>query len=626
MKSLLTLHGLACGLRNASHRVPMPLVQNAPTPPVATSGLARTFGALSVTHWTLIAFLLLYAREMTTGMTRLIDGFGDTDDAMRLVEIRDLLAGQGWFDMVPHRLSPPDQIASHWSRLLDLPLAGLTWLFARVLPMAQAEALMRLVWPPLLLLPLMLLTARFTESRAGRNAALFALGLSVASLSARFQFVAGRIDHHNVLILCACGGLFLAVRALDDHAFAIPAGLLSGLGLAIGFEGLPLTLITAAGMALAALVNRAHLPAVACFWKAMALVLVTAFLATTPPQAMMKVTCDALSLNLVALVGCSALGFWAAEKMPLPNSPLSRLSFLAPFGLMGMAAYGLMEPACLAGPFGQVDPAIRPIWLDHVAETRSLFALIPVAPFAALAFAVTAFVAAPVALRQAYRQRNAGETLYAIALAISVLLAVWQVKIMPYASWLALPALGRLCATLPAVAGVRASTVRIACAALLCQTSLVALSSLIPASALPAGWASSDPATVQRDQKREAECLSRQALAPLGALPPGLIAAPIDMGSALIAFTPHSVLAAPYHRHSAGMIIAHAVLTSPPDQARTALASRPVRYIVTCAHMHDEALANPRSLNSALLRGETPPYLTPVLQGSDAVKVWRVLP
>src|ERR1700751_5814482 len=30
-----------------------------------------------------------------------------TDDAMRLVEVRDLLAGQSWFDLTQHRLDPP---------------------------------------------------------------------------------------------------------------------------------------------------------------------------------------------------------------------------------------------------------------------------------------------------------------------------------------------------------------------------------------------------------------------------------------------------------------------------------------------------------------------------------------
>ncbi len=31
----------------------------------------------------------------------------DPDDAMRLVEVRDLVNGQGWFDLVQHRFGPP---------------------------------------------------------------------------------------------------------------------------------------------------------------------------------------------------------------------------------------------------------------------------------------------------------------------------------------------------------------------------------------------------------------------------------------------------------------------------------------------------------------------------------------
>ena len=47
----------------------------------------------------------------------------DTDDAMRLVEARDLAGGQGWYDNVQYRFLPPSGVPSHWSRLLDAPLA-----------------------------------------------------------------------------------------------------------------------------------------------------------------------------------------------------------------------------------------------------------------------------------------------------------------------------------------------------------------------------------------------------------------------------------------------------------------------------------------------------------------------
>src|SRR5687767_2656618 len=48
---------------------------------------------------------------------------GDPDNYMRLVQVRDLLAGQGWFDLVQHRVNPPEGLHTHWSRLADLPYA-----------------------------------------------------------------------------------------------------------------------------------------------------------------------------------------------------------------------------------------------------------------------------------------------------------------------------------------------------------------------------------------------------------------------------------------------------------------------------------------------------------------------
>src|SRR5947209_2638201 len=50
---------------------------------------------------------------------------GDTDDNMRMMQVRALLHGQGWFDLRQYRLNPPYGANIHWSRLVDLPIAGL---------------------------------------------------------------------------------------------------------------------------------------------------------------------------------------------------------------------------------------------------------------------------------------------------------------------------------------------------------------------------------------------------------------------------------------------------------------------------------------------------------------------
>jgi hypothetical protein len=39
-----------------------------------------------------------------------------TDDAMRVVEVRDFLGGQNWFNLTQYRLDPPGGVESHWSR------------------------------------------------------------------------------------------------------------------------------------------------------------------------------------------------------------------------------------------------------------------------------------------------------------------------------------------------------------------------------------------------------------------------------------------------------------------------------------------------------------------------------
>ena len=76
----------------------------------------------------------------------------DGDDVMRLVQIRDLLAGQGWFDLHQYRLGPDGGTLMHWSRIPDLPIVVLTGLFDLFLPHDTALAWAISVWPPLSML------------------------------------------------------------------------------------------------------------------------------------------------------------------------------------------------------------------------------------------------------------------------------------------------------------------------------------------------------------------------------------------------------------------------------------------------------------------------------------------
>ncbi|HMA50771.1 MAG TPA: hypothetical protein VKP60_13520, partial [Magnetospirillaceae bacterium] len=64
---------------------------------------------------------LVLCMAFHTSITGLV--FSDTDDHMRLQQVRDWMAGQSWFDVTQYRMNPPTGMLMHWSRLLDVPLA-----------------------------------------------------------------------------------------------------------------------------------------------------------------------------------------------------------------------------------------------------------------------------------------------------------------------------------------------------------------------------------------------------------------------------------------------------------------------------------------------------------------------
>src|SRR4051812_30186269 len=77
--------------------------------------------------WVLLFWLCVCAFNLYDRWLQ-IRGFalGDTDDNMRMMQVRALLAGQGWYDLAQHRLAGSN---IHWSRLVDLPIAGLKLAF-----------------------------------------------------------------------------------------------------------------------------------------------------------------------------------------------------------------------------------------------------------------------------------------------------------------------------------------------------------------------------------------------------------------------------------------------------------------------------------------------------------------
>jgi hypothetical protein len=581
--------------------------------------------------WALLATLFLVVISFAGQGPSLSDWLGDTDDAVRLVTVRDLINGAPWFDTTLPRIGAPEPLVSHWSRLIDLPLAAMIGALSPLLGPDRAELVTRIIWPTLLFFALALIVAREAQRRAGPLAATFALVLVSTSVMALAQFRPGRIDHHNAQILCAVGGLLFLVRSLDDKPAGWIAGVLLGLGFAVGYEAIALT-VPALGLASLTVMLQSprHSKASEGVTRAAVAatsVLFVAFIATIPPTRWLDVRCDALSFNLVAFAVCGTAGLWAA--MRIDGGHVARCAILGAGLFAGAGIYSGLEPACLAGPFGQVAPALKPIWLDEVIETKSVLWLAashPAPALAAVAF-VLAGAAAQVALWR--RKRDASTALAAAFVILAALLGCWQIKLLPYASWLAAVPLGIWAAGLHGTASISPLLARVAAVMLLSQAALDAgFTALLSPMQRSGQQAASE---VEASDPRR-PCFLSHNVRRLAALPPGLVAGDIDLGPYIVALSPHRVVAAPYHRLEKGILANHAILSGKPEQALQHLEVLGVDYVALCADRWQSSNRSSRNkegrpLRARLLDGDRFGFLQELEMPADAgLRVWKVAP
>src|SRR5436305_2756739 len=229
-----------------------------------------------------LAWLLIVVQLLATDWTDTARALGDTDDAMRLAQLRDWLSGQGWFDLSQPRVAGGYE--SHWSRLIDAGLAATLWVFGWFAEPALAERLMRTTWPMLWLMPTMAGTAGIAWRIAGREAALIALLLAVIGLPAFHQFRPGRIDHHNVQI--ALSVLAVAATVWSDRVrwAAVAAGAVTGFAMAIGLECLPYLLVCAVAFAVRYVVDPNGARGAADYGLALAAASVAGFFVVVGPD------------------------------------------------------------------------------------------------------------------------------------------------------------------------------------------------------------------------------------------------------------------------------------------------------------------------------------------------------
>jgi len=581
---------------------------------------------------------------------------GDTDDATRLVLVRGLLHGQGWWDEHMMRFQPPVGVYMHWSRLLDGAIAAVDWAFHQLLPGPTAETVTRFVWPLLLIFPaalaVLMIARRLGRDSAGQDlmggAAVFAAAVVLILDLPLYtsQFHPGRIDHHNVqmaLCMLSLAGASLSRRGIKG---AILAGAATGLGVAIGLEALIFEAVIGAAFAIGFLLDVKEKRAAAAYGLTLAAVMLVAFAIQTPPWRWSVIACDALALNLVGGLTIAGLGLAAIACLSANRPRWVRLALLAILGVATASVYLGLDPHCRHGFFADIDPRIRPIWLNYVNEVRPIQWFWghdqPLAVTVAAPWGVGVIAWIGLGLKRARRTQT--YWLIGMLLAMSIAAGATAVRMSGYAEWFAAP-LTAAAVLIPtrryAAGGVLAVLLAAAAGTPSIAGGLGAQADKLivhkkpakaAAKANSANTASAKPAHGKAPAPAPGDhCFETGAYKTFAtATPPGLVLSEIDLGPFILAHTDNSALAAPYHRMSWGILKAHAILSAPADGAAQAMVRQTgIAYVLECrfhARHGDRSGMTKDSLQKRLDAGTPPVWLQPLSPPEAPLQAYRVAP
>ncbi len=578
-------------------------------------------------EWPLLAlWLFACAIFVALGWDRIVTRAGwDPDDQLRLVQLRDFLGGQSWFDTTQYRMNAPDGAPVHWSRLIELPLALIVVLATPLLGPERAEMAAGIIVPMACLGGVAFLLAHVAGKIAGRPAALATFLLAIIAPALLIQLRPMRIDHHGWQIFCAVLGF-----ATLYWANVRKAGLVLGVALAvwihISLEGAPMTAAFFLYLGWRWIVNVAE--GQRLFWTLCSFVAAGTglFFGTQLAGLSAQNFCDTVSpAHIWAIFAATLILLPAVYASPFNRYVRAGLTLIA--GSAALATLMWLIPQCSAGGFGDLDPVVRKFWYIHVMEGLPVW-------YQDTDVAITLLPPLAVALAS-------------LLIAFRLIDAVHRPKLVPlgffliYASILSLlvfrtVAVATAFAVIP-IALCLAETIRRYRDEPIFTKRMplvgIALMLAIPgpiAANVAQAFSNSGKVTPKNEAMREAaqeKCETIESIQALSRLPTGNIVAPFDLGPAILLTTKHSVLASSHHRNRQGMRDQIDILRLPPDQAHPIMKRHAIDYLVACpgeAELKNYSFNNPLGLWAQVEKGRTPDWLEYQGTVGKGLKVWRV--
>ncbi|WHO38783.1 hypothetical protein PMI04_019960 [Sphingobium sp. AP49] len=578
---------------------------------------ARVWALLA---WLLCSIVMLWLFRSDFGTL----GFRDPDDAMRLQQVRDWIGGQAFWDVSQHRVNPPIGGPMHWSRIVDMPIAALILLTRPLLGESGATILACALVPPLLLGGLTAALFLATRRIAGAGVALLAVVLLLTAPTVLVQFTPLRIDHHGWQIWMATVALGGAMDARRTRG-GIIAGLALAIWLQISSEALPYVALFAALFALRQWIERAETSRFVAFATTLGAAALGGLLLLRGWSMAMQSRCDALSAVYAWPLVALALMTPLAWRLIGGGNATRRFLLAASGG--GAAIITLLATGgpCLSGdPFQALGPLAYKLWYLQVLEGRPIWeqslSMAGVILLPVLAGLAGTLVAARAAHRPDARQRWLALALLLagagmVALMVMRAASVAHVFAVPGIAWLLICLFRRIQASSRAVIRIGGS---------------VALVLLTPVG-LSALWVALAAAPEPPTKSASVNCRAATTLAPLRALPPATLFAPLDLGPDILVQTRHSVIGTAHHRNAAGITAVIEGFVASPDQARRVVMAlqggKGADYVVTCTGLNEfsgYAKEGPAGLAAMLNKGQIPAWLRP-LPGKGPLHIYRVV-
>jgi len=557
-----------------------------------------------------------------------IRGFAlpDTDDNIRIMQVRAWLAGQGWFDLRQYRLNPPYGANIHWSRLVDLPIAGIKLALMPFMTGADAEKAAVTIAPLLPMGVAMAAVSLTVRRMLGPAAFALALAIMLCAPSDVGMWSPLRIDHHGWQLAF----LAVSVSALTDPDRArggLTLGVSTALSIVIGMEMLPyLALLGAAAVLLWVYENgRDNARQLVAYGASLAGGGALGF-ALFASYANRAPVCDALSpVWLSALMAAGAVAVLLG-MLKLANGWM-RLGAAALGGALVAGAFVHFWPHCL-GRLENLDPEAEYLWLRNVLEARPIYRHgrdVIVAVCAIPAIGLLGYLAVLAKVRHDEPRLRRWLAIAAPAFLAAALL-LWQSRAGPAAQLLAVPGAAALgWVVIPLFWTSRFMLVRV--------LGVVAVFVIISGSGIEEAmrWLPQKQkgAANKAVDRANGLCPSLWALHPVALVPKGYVLTHVDLGPRLIAVTHHDAVAGPYHRNGRDIAEVMKAFRESADYAKSVIDRRRIDYVLVCPGISESTIyasEAPGGFYMQLMRGQVPKWLAPVdLPMDSPFRMWRVV-